>query len=322
MKLMCVQPCILYYAWQVEVMLENFKRLEIHREHEIHCLFAYNRRESDWEKKFSLIQKVERRYYDVAKFYYYEDTRVYPVSYISSIRPNILKQHFLAHPQLRNDAVFYHDCDIVFTRYPDFLTRLGGNGDNDWYVSDTISYIGAKYILSKGEEVLTEMCKIVGINEALVIDREEQSGGAQYVMKNLDWLYWHKVEKDSERLFKEISALNHKKVSEDPKHHALQIWCADMWAVLWNAWMRGYDTNIVPELSFCWATDAVSGWEKHYIFHNAGVTDALKKTHFFKGMFRDVMPYLYDGQDYDENKASYKYWELIKSIGQNSVLYE
>jgi len=54
--LMCVQPCILYYAWQIEVMLTNFKELRLEKEFDIHCLFAYNKNESDWQDIVQTIQ--------------------------------------------------------------------------------------------------------------------------------------------------------------------------------------------------------------------------------------------------------------------------
>jgi hypothetical protein len=46
----------------------------------------------------------------------------------------LLKQHFKAHPQLESEAIFYHDCDIVFTRKPDFNAFLS---DKIWYLSNT-----------------------------------------------------------------------------------------------------------------------------------------------------------------------------------------
>ena len=114
---MCVQPAIPYFAWQLEVMLENFKSLGIHENNQIDILIAYNTNESDFQDKLDTMNKVEQRYKDVADFFYYTDTRVYPFSYTSSIRPNLLKQHFKKFPQLEEECVFYHDCDIIFTKY-------------------------------------------------------------------------------------------------------------------------------------------------------------------------------------------------------------
>lgn len=318
---MCVQPCTQYYAWQVEVMLTNFRDCGISKNHKIHCLFAYNKNESDWVLKVNTIKKVEQKLKDVADFYYYEDTRKYPISYISSIRPNVLKQHFKNNPTLSQEAVFYHDCDIVFTKYPDFITEELLQNDMNWYVSDTKSYIGYNYIISKGQDVLDKMCDIVGINQNVVKLKEGESGGAQYILKGLDWQFFEKMETDCEVLFKSINELNAEKKKKDPNHHELQIWCADMWAILWSGWMRGYTTNIIPELNFCWATDTPQRWHEVYIFHNAGVTANSADRLFYKGNYIDKIPFL-ENLEIDKDTASYKYYSIIKSIGKNSCLIE
>jgi hypothetical protein len=164
------------------------------------------------------------------------------------------------------------------------------------------------------------MCEIVGIHPELVRNRENQSGGAQYLMKRVDWVFWDKVEKDCEKLFKDITALNMQKKIADPTHHELQIWASDMWAVVWNAWMRGYDTNIIPELDFCWATDRIEKFDEKYIFHNAGIVDAIKNQYFYKADFRASYPYNHECETYLKDVASYKYFELMKKVGENSCL--
>ena len=73
---MCAQPCIPYYAWQIEVMLTNFRDCGITEEFAVHCLFAYNKAESDWQDKVDGIKLLEDKFGGVAKFYYYEDSRV------------------------------------------------------------------------------------------------------------------------------------------------------------------------------------------------------------------------------------------------------
>ncbi len=329
--LMCVQPCIKYYAWQIEVMLTNFESLDLHEHFEIQCLFAFNKNESDWEEKFDTILKVQHKYEHIANFYFYEDTRQYPISYISSIRPNVLKQHFKEYTDIEERSVFYHDCDIIFTKFPDFIDKYTQN-DNNWYVSDTISYIGHDYILSKGEDVLDKMCDIVGINKSFVKNNQNNSGGCQYIMKRVDWHFFDKMEKDCERLFKEITELNNQKITEqrhttDPNnpisftpYHELQIWCADMWCILWGAWMRGFKTNIIPEMSFVWATDSIEVINEKYIFHNAGCTSSMSDTHFYKGAFINKYPFLHESETYLKDKCSYMYFNLIKSIGENSCL--
>ena len=317
--LICVQPACLYYAWQIEVMLTNFEELGIHKEHNIHCLFAYNKEEKNWLHELENFTKLMFRFSKVANFYFYEDKRQYPISYISSIRPNLLKQHLQAHTWLSQQSIFYHDCDIIFSKYPDFLMKYHESEGNNWFVSDTISYIGYDYIVSKGHDVLDKMCQIVGCHPYLIKEKQSQSGGAQYFMKGVDYQFFDKMEKDCENLFKEITELNNRKKLVDPTHHELQIWCADMWAIIWGAWMRGYDTIVSSDLNFCWATDDVSKYDESYIFHNAGVT-ASGKGCFYKGNFRFSLPYDTPWDEVDKGKASYKYFELLKTLYTKTCL--
>jgi len=313
--LICVQPTIKYFAWQVEVMLTNFRSLGIHNRFDVHILFAYNDRLPTVQNDLSWGKAVEATFPEYS-FFYYDDTRE-DIVYISSVRPHILKKHFKAYPDLSRRAIFYHDCDIIFTKFPDFIIELSED-DDKWYVSDTKSYIGYNYIVSKGLDVLQEMCRVVGINEEVVRSREDQSGGAQYIMKGVDWMFFEKVERDCDQLFRRISALSGLKRSTDPNYHDLQIWCADMWAVLWNAWMRGYTTQVIPEMDFCWATDPVERFDERYIFHNAGVTQETRHTHFYKAEHVGSVPYGIDNK-YDQTKASFRYYTLMKSV-KDSIL--
>lgn len=320
LTLICVQPCSPYFAWQVEVMLTNFTELNIHQLYDIHILCAYRELDTNWQQKKEPMHKVQRKFEGKAQFFFYEDTRQFPISYISGVRPNILKQHYRLHRDLIADTVFYHDCDIVFTKFPDFLENYIGK--KDWYVSDTRSYIGYDYIVSKGEDVLDLMTNIVGIDKELVKSKQNQSGGCQYIMNGVDESFFHKMEDVCEKMFKEITELNRQKKQADPSYHEIQIWASDMWAILWGAWLRGFNTHIIEELDFVWATDMMDKWDKRYIYHNAGVIKSLSGTHFFKGDFTDKYPFLHDGSGYDPNKASYKYFDIIKSIGNKSCVYE
>ena len=256
-------------------------------------------------------------YYNSVRFFFYQDTRQQPIHYISSVRPNILKQHFKAHPELFNEAIFYHDCDIVFTKKPDFSAFLS---DKKWYLSNTNHYINYDYIRSKGQDVYNKMCEIVNIDPLIPQLMNSNSGGAQYIMKNIDEMFWEKVETDSEQLYYQITQLNNEKKAADPTHHELQIWCADMWAVLWGGWLRGNETKVVPELNFSWGTDGVDGWNQSIIYHNAGITCACGRQ-FYKGMYMNVLPYDIKIEDFDENKNCYNYVkEIIKTANKSCLI--
>lgn len=315
LRYICVQPRILYYAWQVEVMLNNFIEQGINPNN-IDILVAWNP-----DDKTSDPHNVEawdklRTHYNTVRFFYYQDTRRQPIHYISSIRPNILKQHFAAYPELENEAIFYHDCDVLFTKPPDFNRFLN---DEVWYLSNTNSYINYDYIVSKGSDVYEKMCEIVGMNPIIPKLMNSHSGGAQYLMKNVNQYYWQKVETDCELLHRDITKLNIEKKAADPSHHELQIWCSDMWAVLWNGWLRGNETKIVPEMDFCWATDNIEYWDKRTIYHNAGVTCSCGRQ-FYKGSYIDKLPYDIQQEHFKDSVCGYNYVKEIIKTAQKSCL--
>ena len=306
---MCAQPGIKYYMWQVEVMLHNFEKHGIDMS-KVHIVFAENKTEPEGIYRYTEAEALKQRY--GAQIFWYEDTRP-NIRYISSIRPNVLKQHFKANPWLQTEAIFYHDCDIVFTKQPDWSKF---ENDDVWYLSDTNSYINSDYIRSKGDDVYELMCEIIGIHPLTPIKYNEHSGGAQYILKNVNYKFWDKVERDSQELFEKVTAHERAKKQANPTHHELQIWCADMWAVLWNGWMQGNDTKCVPEMNFTWGTDAIANWGKNVIYHNAGVVSP--QYGFYKGSYLQVYPY---NQNLSPaNNCSSKYYDEIKETEIDSCI--
>ena len=297
MKYICAQPATLYYAWQIDVMLYSFRTVGVNLE-DVHIVCAIH---GSIDPYFDDLMKK----YPGVTFTYYQDTR-YDKSYISSIRPHILKKHFENFTQLEGETIFYHDSDIALTRPLPVSNYIN---DNVSYLSDTISYIGHDYILSKGEDVLDKMLHIVGIDKKTVKENEHNSGGAQYLIKGVDRYFWYDVEKDSTNLFKEITALNQEKKKENPSYHEIQIWCSDMWAVLWNLWKRKKETSVIEELNFSWATSGKHDWQKNAIYHNAGVTNSTSGM-FYKGEYMNELPDL--NLDISKDRCSYSYYKLIQ----------
>ena len=309
LRFVSAQPATTYYAWQCEVMLNNFIQMGINPNNvDIVCWKQNGVIPEEWIK-------LANGY--AARFFFYDDTRE-TRHYISSIRPNILKQHWIAQPQLKDSAIFYHDSDIIFTKpIQDWITDEMIN-DNVWYGSDTRWYISHSYIKGKGQDVIDEMCKIMDLPESLIESNELNAIGAQYLMKGIDTHFWSRVELDSENLYKEISELNRKKKELDPTHHELQIWCADMWAVLWGGWRRGYVTNCHTNFDFSWGTSGESDYFKMNIMHNAGVTDS-KSGLFYKAEYMNKLPYT-EPLQINEGTASWHYWNWIQETKRKSVL--
>ena len=310
LRFICAQPAIPYYTWQVEVMIHNFIEMGINPNYiDVVCCKENGVIPYEW--------KVLAEKYNYVRFFFYNDTRRNR-GYTSSIRPNILKQHWEARPEIHNDTIFYHDCDIVFTKpISEWITDEMIN-DDKWYGSDCRWYISHSYIKSKGDDVIQAMCGIVDINESVVESNELNSIGAQYIMKGITSKYWEMVERDCESLFVNITELNRMKKLDDPTHHEVQIWCADMWAVLWNAWKLKIETVPHNNLQFSWATAPKADWDSYNIFHNAGVTTSADGL-FFKSQFMNKLPYNVD-LTIKEDSTSRQYWDMIQRTAKKSVL--
>lgn len=279
------QPDEVYFHWQVELYLYNFAKHGIPKE-QLFAIFGYKHKPSAY------IQNLKKTYPGI---FWYPDTRD-KIVYIPSIRPHILKHFFAEFPDL-GKQVFYHDSDILFYKLPDFKTLVKGPVA---YLSDTISYIGYKYItdccqryhkqhpqLSK-LDLLEKMASSAGISVELIKENQENSGGAQYLFKNIDADFWKQSEIDGVNLYK----LMVKYEKNNPIAHHIQKWTAGMWSELWNYWKRGMLTKIHPEMSFSWATfkneNNSYGYKSHNIFHLAGITEEfmLKNPDFFyKGKY-------------------------------------
>jgi hypothetical protein len=303
MKFICVQPAIDYYTWQVEVVINNFMKNGVNP-NDIEIVCAHYGTISDKWKKLA-------EHYNYVRFFFYKDERP-GKHYISSVRPHILHQHWLRYPELEQETVFYHDCDIILSKPADFQDLLN---DDICYVSDTVSYIGANYIRSKGEKYLDLMTGLVGIDKDYVISQEKDSGGAQYILKNIPAEFWEKVYTDSESLYYNVNRM----IADDKPAHAIQIWCADMWAVLWNLWVFGKETQVTSLMSFSWGTSNIQQWDKHPIYHNAGVVNDAAKL-FFKGKYQRDLPYNINIEDYNKDFCSIKYVEEILKTKEVSCL--
>ncbi len=159
LRYVCVQPRLIYYAWQVEIMINNFIKHGISG-NDIDVLVAWN--PNDGTNTPEVIEAWNKlaNTYNYVRFFFYQDTRE-DMSYIPSIYFNILKQHIAAHPELSTQPLFCHDSDIIFTKSVDFSSMLN---DNIWYLSDTVGYIGTQYILTKGENVYKGMCDVIKID--------------------------------------------------------------------------------------------------------------------------------------------------------------
>lgn len=295
MKFIVAIPDNKYYLWQVLVQIANFNKFGYDKD----LIYVVGKSANSMSDE---LRKIKNSKDHNATFHLYKDTRDKP-KYASSLRPHILSKFFKSNEEeLKNEVIFYLDPDVIFIKELDFTKYINGS---TWYVSDTKSYIGSKYIISKSRELFVEMCKIAKVNPNTIVNNDENAGGAQYIMKNISYRFWDYVYDTSEKLYDHMVKTSNK---YSPKH-PIQAWTADMWAVLWGGLLMNRKIRIDKDLDFCWASDHISKWESRYIFHNAGVVandgKNFSKIAYQKSPFnKDIVV--------SNTSASYKYVEEIK----------
>jgi hypothetical protein len=119
-------------------------------------------------------------------------------------------------------------------------------------------------------------------------------------------------------MFKEITELNNQKKLENPHYHELQIWCSDMFAVLWKGWLMGYKTITHPNFDFSWGTSTEDDYHRLNIMHNAGVVNNQSGL-FYKGDWMQRLPYN-NAPEPRTNTASWWYWKSVQNTGKRSCL--
>lgn len=237
------------------------------------------------------------------------------ISYGATIKPYVMK--YIMYYEKITDWCMQLDSDVFFRENLDYSFL---EDTNTWYMSNTNSYINYDYIKSKSHILHYYLADAVGIEPIEIVKNNNHSGGAQIIFKGNDWSFWEKVEKDSLEIKSRAEKFNQKELSYIPakyrkEYNGFQIWCAEMWATLWNCWLAGNKSQIVSELDFCMATDSYNRFNKVKIYHNAGVVSESKSL-FRKLDYQNEEPFKKDFSEIDKNRASYAYVELINEYNK------
>lgn len=291
LKFVCAQPDDIFYTWQVHAWLESLRKLNLSNKAIVLLFTATEDLNPKWKQIMDLYPETE--------FKYYSDTdNIYPLLeiYVSTIRPYLLWKYFKEYPEMKNNAIFYCDCDILFTEKFNIEKFID---DDVCYVSDTTNYIGIDYFDGKirdvlpqklkeykERDILAEVTKLVGISREICKRNEYDSGGAQYLLKNIDETFWLKVMNDCTLIYSHLQGVNEEFFENE--EWGFQNWCTDMWSVLWNLWFIEKEVRIIRNLDFAWAHDPIKNLEFCTIYHNAGITELLYDNcpAFFKGAYR------------------------------------
>jgi len=165
-------------------------------------------------------------------------------------------------------------------------------------------------------------------------------------LKNVTYDFWDSVERDSEALYQTMWSKIHNEIipyenrnynaemmkwrRENPsipfpkkrytENDALQIFCADMWALLWGLFRDGKEVRCLDSMNFAWATDDIRSKriQDYNILHNAG---APVNGMFDKRAYKTTLPYGLNLK-LDFNKWSHFYYCWVRKTERQSALWK
>jgi hypothetical protein len=246
MKFLSAQSDNDYHIWQLQVQMFNFRKFGI--EDKAIILLGYN------VKIGVSVKALEFKDNTSAMVIFLPDERdLSDRLYTQSIRPHLIKQLYLHHPHLlENRTILIHDCQILFTKLPS-VKKL---------ITKRKIYVSQFHVDPIDQRLLKEMYKMVGISSSRVDKNKNLIGGIQYLFNsslNFSYDFWNKIENDSNSLYK-LMLVNSERVNPS--------WSAEIWAMLWNIWLVGIDTEINSELSFTTGNTPIEELENKNIYYN------------------------------------------------------
>ncbi len=347
------------YAWETFVLLDSLREFGYS---DSTYILVWIPKDHVHKPKPALWEKLEKTFPEVVFQWTYDHEDFGNLgrqfNYNPIFRPYILAKLYASTPNLKDEAIFYIDSDIVFTKKFDFSPYL--QDDKICYLSDTNSYINAAYFDSKKSilfddagdykepefvakakwkefltrDILAETASFAGITRDICVKNNQNSGGAQYLLKGIDTEFWEDVIDTTINVRNHLRIVNEEFMRNDngqsKEDNGFQSWCADMWGVLWNLWKRGLETRTPKELDFTWATDVlvqdgINKLEKNFLFHNAGITgDAVIRTNrMTAGVTRYIdAPAFYKGAKEFETMAPYDNETFLNQIISHEVSKE
>jgi hypothetical protein len=287
-----MQPGIDSFKWQLDVQVYNLTRLGMLEDNEYHILVFV---EGHLKNNIPDWSDLERK--NVKVFYYVDDKNrcdhlIKQFNYQPLLRPWMAALHFKKYRELEKEVIFYIDSDIVFTKQFDYqqfakddinYLSFTGNREKEYnYISysyfenkinsdDVAETKKATILNSNIIENLTQLC---GITAEKFKEEELNTGGAQYILKNIDYKFWSDVMDGCMMIRLYLSNMNQRyfkgETPQEKENKGFQSWCADMWSILFTLWKRGDNTLCPIELDFAWKNTSLEQLEKLNIYHDAG----------------------------------------------------
>lgn len=288
MKYIIAQEGDTYGAWQCQTAVKSLVDLGVELS-DIYILLGNVGYNKHW-KEFEVIY----RGINIHKYRAH-----YTRSYIAAVKPYLLWKFFEQFPSMESEKWFLMDNDVV-------LTKLIDVPSDKVYLSDCKSYVGMRYLREKGEGLIENLANHVNINLTLLEDNDEGAGGAQYVFGDIKADTWKRAYTMSVQIHSWLKRHRFKPLEGNP----IQVWCSEMWGVLWAIWEAGHKTEIIRSMDFAFSTDNVSRASEVSILHNAGVTDSTDERFLYKGAYTRKYPP--KDLELDDTKVSWMYYEYVK----------
>lgn len=335
LKIISVSPMNIRFLWELSIYLTSLRKYNLSNKTNI-LIFLHQKQEILPE--FRILEQD----FPEAKFFYYKDVdgriekTAQAFNYIPIHRPWVLQEHWKKFPELKNDAIFYTDTDIILTNSIDFdkfihddVNYLSWTGNKErtnnyiWqpYIDGKISEVDPKKLDQfKKHDVLKKLADICGITREIITENNPNTGGAQYLLKNISSQFWTDVFNHCVEIKTLLTTFNQLYFKggtyQERENNGYQAFASDMWSVLYTIWKYGGVTKTPIELDFAWSSDKINRASECSILHNAGISGngKLKIPYedtyiefpvFFKGEWQDKTPFDKDQEEYINNLISF-----------------
>lgn len=259
MKFIQAAPDELYFTWQYKVQAANFREFDLEKNMTI-LVGLQGRPPSDHIKEFEKTFK--------GKIHYYNDTRK-SKAYLSSIRPNLIKQYLAEYP---TDVFCYIDQDIIWLEHPN-LDRFADT-PHIYTAAGAKGYTWANYMKAfKNGEIYEGLCKIFSVDPVEIEKQDENAGAAQFIIKGTDSKWWGEYEDQLEEAYKFID----REIAEDRKNgkYHFQIWSVDCNALWLKLNTLGRPLANLKEIDFAWPNQTFEDAKSKglIMMHNSGIAE-------------------------------------------------
>jgi hypothetical protein len=318
------QPDDLLFCWSLRVQLCQMRKIDWAKHYHVLLFTPFDRlnqpKHPEWAKLIADYPETE--------FFWYPDTnnflkQIHAFGYIPLLRPHILEQHWKAHPELEKHLILYTDSDVLYLHQ----LPIADIADDEYcYLSNTQGYNAASYFDSKVADVLPEKLesykkidvldgamKILSLSRQVAVDNEQNTGGAQYLLKGINATFWTSVCWDCVSIKTYLQDINRKYFANEDK--GFQSWASDMFSVLWNLWKIGKQTKTPQWMDFAWATDPIEKWDTVNIYHDAGVVSDVPEMFYkrkLKYITNESTPFEDDLSQISPKYCSFNYVRAIK----------